>query len=183
MTQPSGRNGWGSDEQDAGHGTRKGRTWETWEDSLDPDDALPEAPAKVLTRTEVQALAARYRRLTPGGVLAAQVLVGLVVAGLAAVWVGRAGAALSALYGAAVVVVPGGLMVYALSGPPAASAAAAQLRLLTWTLLRLMVAAGLLAAAVFVVRDLHWPAMLVALVACLKVNGLAPLWQGRTKKT
>jgi ATP synthase protein I len=40
----------------------------------------------------------------------------------------------------------------------------------------------MLAAAPRVVRDLSWPALLVAMVLCLQVYWLALLWRGRPNK-
>jgi ATP synthase protein I len=39
----------------------------------------------------------------------------------------------------------------------------------------------MLVAAAVVVRDLSWPALLVTMVLCMKVNWLALLWQGRAR--
>ena len=61
-------------------------------------------------------------------------------------------------------------------------AAAAQVRFLMWAFVKLGVAAAMLAAAARVVPDLSWPALLVAMVVCLKVYAWALLWQRRVKK-
>lgn len=152
-----------------------------WEDSRDPYD-LADVPVKVLSRDEAQALLARYRRLTPRGVLAAQVAAGLLAALICGVFVSRPSAPWSALYGAAVVVLPGALMARSLASGRNLPVAASQIRLLVWTVVKLAMACAMLAGAQNVVRDLHWPSMLAALIVCLQVNVLALLWQGRMKK-
>ena len=45
--------------------------------------------------------------------------------------------------------------------------------------LKLLLAVGMLALAPRLVQPLSWPALLVAMVACLKVYWLALLWRGR----
>lgn len=52
-----------------------------------------------------------------------------------------------------------------------------------WEFLKIGVSVVMLAAAAKVVPDLHWPAMLVTLVVCMKMNWLALLWQGRVTTT
>jgi ATP synthase protein I len=62
-----------------------------------------------------------------------------------------------------------------------ANPAAAAARFLLWELLKIMVAVAMLAAAARVVPDLSWPALLVTMIVCLKVNWLTLLWWGRKK--
>jgi ATP synthase protein I len=50
-----------------------------------------------------------------------------------------------------------------------------------WEALKLLLAVGMLALAPRVVVPLSWPALLLALVVCLKVYWLALLWRGRWK--
>ena len=57
----------------------------------------------------------------------------------------------------------------------AAIAAQALLQFLVWELVKVGLALATLVAAVWLVRDLSWPALLVALIACLKVHVWA-LW-------
>jgi ATP synthase protein I len=88
----------------------------------------------------------------------------------------------SALYGAAAVVVPGALFVRGMTSRLSrASPGAAVFGFLIWELLKIAVAVAMLVAAARVIPDLSWPALLVAMVVCLKVNWLALLWRGRVK--
>jgi ATP synthase protein I len=48
-----------------------------------------------------------------------------------------------------------------------------------WEMVKIGVAVALLAAAPRVVQGLSWPALLVAMVVCMKVNWLALLWRRR----
>jgi ATP synthase protein I len=48
-----------------------------------------------------------------------------------------------------------------------------------WEAVKIGVAVAMLVAAAKVVPDLSWPALLVAMIVCMKVNWLALLWQRR----
>lgn len=109
-----------------------------------------------------------------------QAVTGFVVA--AVVWfvTGQGEAVASALYGAATVVVPGALFVRGMTSRLSrANPGAAVFGFLLWELMKIAVAVVMLAAAAKVVPNLSWPALLVAMVVCLKVNWLALLWRGR----
>ncbi len=51
-----------------------------------------------------------------------------------------------------------------------------------WEFVKIGVAVIMLVAAIKVVPQLSWPAFLVALVVCIKLNWLALFMQGRVKK-
>ena len=113
-----------------------------------------------------------------------QAAAGAVVAALWLAATGRGGAAWSALYGAAAVVLPAALMARGiprrLSG---AAPGALVLGFLFWEAVKIALAVAMLAAAVKIVPDLSWPALLVSMVVCMKVSWLALLWRGRVKQT
>ena len=48
-----------------------------------------------------------------------------------------------------------------------------------WEMLKIGVAVAMLAIAMRVVPNLSWPALLVTMVVCIKVNWVALLWRGR----
>src|SRR5574341_282520 len=145
-------------------------------------DEAGELPFKTLTKEEAQALLAKNPPLSPWRVISMQVVVGLAMALL---WWGlsrRGGAAWSALYGAAAVVLPGALMARGITKQlSGASPVAAAARFLLWELLKIMLAGAMLVAAARVVPDLSWPALLVTMIVCMKVNWLVLLLQGRKK--
>jgi ATP synthase protein I len=88
----------------------------------------------------------------------------------------------SALYGAAVAVLPGALMARGATSPLSrATPAAGAIGILLWAFVKIGATVGLLMLAPRVVQPLHWPALLVALVACLQVYWLALLVRGRSK--
>lgn len=148
-----------------------------WQDSVWPQQE-PDPPVQPLTRDEAQALIAKSPSLSPWRVIALQALIGVVVA---VIWGGLSRnlpSFISALYGAAVVVVPGALMVRGVFGRGARRGLGG---LLFWEVVKLALVVALLALAPKWVPSLDWVALLVTLVLCLKVNGLVLLWQGSKK--
>lgn len=148
--------------------------------SVRPDDPWGQAeadsePGTPWTAEQVQALEMRDPSLSPWRVVQVQALVG----GLLALAWGLFGTepasqVRSTLWGAAAVVLPHAVMVWGLRHR-AAIAAQALLQFLVWELVKVGLALATLVAAVWLVRDLSWPALLVALIACLKVHVWA-LW-------
>ncbi|MDD3652413.1 ATP synthase subunit I [Immundisolibacter sp.] len=153
-----------------------------WPDACSDDDAADAESWQPLTVAEASALRARLRTPSLWWVPAGQVLAGAVMAALAWLVTGRVSVLLSALYGAAVVAVPAAVMVLGLVWSPSRAAPAAQVvRWAVWEAVKLLLAVGMLALAPRVVAPLSWPALLLALVVCLKVYWLALLWRGRWK--
>jgi ATP synthase protein I len=146
------------------------------------DDTADAEPWQPLTAAEASLLRARLRTPPLWCVPAGQAVAGVTVAALAWLISGRVGVMLSALYGAAVVVVPATVMVLGLAWSPSrAVPAALAVRWAVWEALKLLLAVGMLALAPRVVVPLSWPALLLALVVCLKVYWLALLWRSRWK--
>jgi ATP synthase protein I len=106
----------------------------------DPD-AAQEAAFKPLTREEASVLKARWPSVSPWHVIAVQAAVGVLCA-LVAWGVSRSGPVMvSALYGAAVVVLPGSLLARGMARGVANPAAAAA-GFLFWELVKIGVAVG-----------------------------------------
>lgn len=144
------------------------------------DDEAPDSvPAPLWTAQQVQTLVARDRSLSPWRVVALQAAVGSL---LALVWwlLGSAPASQvrSTVWGAAAVVLPHAVMAWGLRRP-AFQAQAAFLSFLVWELIKVGLAVAILVAAAWLVRDLSWPALLVALILCLKVHLGAWWWLSR----
>jgi ATP synthase protein I len=91
----------------------------------------------------------------------------------------RGGAALSALYGAAVTVFPSALLARGMTRRSSSNPGAAVFGFMFWEMVKIAVAVAMLVAAPRVVPGLSWPALLVAMIVCVKVNWLALLWQRR----
>jgi len=135
---------------------------------------------KTWTKEEAQAWRRTNPPLSPWRVVAAQAAAGLLCS--AAVWAltQRNGAAWSALYGAAAVVLPSVLLARGMTrnlGNTPGAAAAAAFRFMLWEIVKIGAAVAMLLAAPRVVPDLSWPALLVAMVVCMKVNWWALLWR------
>ncbi|MBH2015500.1 MAG: ATP synthase subunit I [Burkholderiales bacterium] len=150
-----------------------------FDDSELDEDALP--PISPLTREEAQALLARQPSFTVWQALAWQTAFGLLVALVWGVVTWSPSAFASALYGAAVVVVPNAMMARGVFGRNAGRSVGG---LVLWEVLKLCLSGALMVLAPAVLSPVHWAALLVTLVVCLKSIGLALfLQQRRTKKT
>lgn len=141
-----------------------------------PDQEEVLAP---LTREQVDALRSRMRLVSPGRLLLVQGLVGVLTAACAALLgEGWSTTGLSALYGAAVVVVPGAVMAWALRGKASAvSASQRAVSFLFWELVKIALAVVMLVLAPRVVDGLSWLALLAGMILSMKVYGLALLWR------
>jgi len=149
----------------------------TWNDQED------EAAFQPLTRAEAQALRERQPQVPVWWVVAAQAAVGGVVAVLAWLVSGDRVVFVSALYGAAVVVVPGALMARGMSSRiSSVSPGASAVSFMLWEMVKIAVSVLMLALAPKIVQPLSWPALLVSLVVCMHVYLLALLWRRPAKK-
>jgi ATP synthase protein I len=152
--------------------------WEQrWEEMAQEDEAANRFP-EPLTRQQAQALRAEHRSVSPWWVVAAQAVLGMVVAGVAWAVTGRVNVMASALYGAAAVVVPAALMARGMTSRLSSmSPGVSAMSFMTWESVKLGVSIAMLALAPKLVPQLSWPALLVGLVACLKVYWVALLWR------
>ena len=144
----------------------------------DTEAEQEEPPFIPLTPEEAQAWKARNPLMSPWRIVAAQAALGLVC--VLVVWLitQRSSAAWSALYGAAVVVLPGSLLARGMAkgaDNPAAAAAGFML----WELIKIASAVAMLVGAVKVIPDLSWPALLVTMVVCMKMGWLVLLTKRR----
>ena len=146
------------------------------------DDEVEEETFKALTREEAQALRAKHPPLSPWRVVIAQAVMGVVMALLWLLVTGQGSKGWSALAGAAAVVLPNAMMAWGMTGLSRAVPGAEVLGFMFWELIKIMSSVAMLAAIVRWMPDLSWPALLVALIGCLKVNWLALLLQGRLKQ-
>jgi len=146
-----------------------------WEDEEESDRVAP------LTREQAQALRDSQPSISVWQVVAAQAAVGLVVAGVAWGLSGRGAVGWSALYGAAVVVLPAVLLARGVGRLAGTGLVAGTVGFFAWQSVKMVLSLALLLGAVRVVPNLNWPALLVAVAVCLQVNWLALLWRGRAK--
>jgi len=136
---------------------------------------------RTLTREEASALRARQPTVSPWRVVAVQAGLGVLVAGLAMLISGQKGVFWSALYGAATVVVPGVLMARGMTSRVSSmSPGAGAVSFMLWEMVKIAVSVLMLMLAPRIVQGLSWPALLVAMVLCMKVYWFALLWRGRS---
>jgi len=158
-----------------------------WQVDLDDPSAEDgEEEFKSLTREEAQALRSRLPQISPWRVVAAQAVAGVVMTVLCWLVVTGRGAVWSALYGAATVVVPTALLARGMTRMnrlPEVKANVAAFNFMFWEFLKIGISVAMLAAAILVVPDLSWPALLVTMIVCMKMNWLALLWRGRVTTT
>ena len=146
-------------------------------------DDEQEPPPRRLSRAEAADLIARQPAISPWRVVLYQVLVGIAIAALVHLVTGDALLTASALYGAAVVAVPGALMARgATSRLGTISPLVSTVSIMGWATVKIVVSVAMLALASRIVPGLHWPVMLVTLVVCLQTYPFALLWRGRAKK-
>lgn len=143
------------------------------------DEAAPD-DFKVWTREDVAAWRRSNPPLSPWRVVAVQAAAGLVWC--AAVWAftQRSGPAWSALYGVVAVVIPSALLARGMTrglGNMPGAAGTAVFRFMFWEMVKIGTAVAMLVAAPRVVPGLSWPALLVAMIVCMKMNWWALLWQ------
>lgn len=142
-----------------------------------PDEA-DDASFKTLTAEEAKTLRASLPMVSPWRVVAVQAAAGLlctlVVWGLTQ----RSTAAWSALYGALAVVIPGALLARGMTRGTRSPVGAAA-GFMFWEMLKIAVAIAMLVIAARVVPQLSWPALLVTMVVCIKVNWWALMWRRR----
>ena len=157
-----------------------GKRWEAW--GNDDGDEAQDRNFKKLSPQEAAALRAKDPPVSPWRVVAVQAAVGVVLALLGWLLTGKEEVAGSLLYGAATVVLPAALMARGMTSrftsmAPGTSAVSFML----WEMVKIAVSVLMLMLAPKLVQPLSWPALLVAMVLCMKVYWFALLWRGRRK--
>jgi ATP synthase protein I len=146
--------------------------------TYDAYDSVGIEDIKPLTAEEVQQLRLQQPLLSIWRVVLAQVLVGTAVAALTWLFTGRVSAAWSAAYGGLAVVIPAALFARGLtSKATTVNSGTAVFGFLLWELVKIGLTIAMLYAAVWWVKDLSWPAMLVGLVVTMKVYWVVFAWR------
>lgn len=147
-------------------------------ESISFDDAADEPVFKTLTADEARRVRENLTVVSPWRVVAAQALAGLLCVVLAWLFTRRPEIVWSVLYGAAATVLPSALLARGMTRGVAGAVTAAA-GFLFWEMLKIGVAIAMLLIAARVVPQLSWPALLLTMVVCMKVNWFALLWRGR----
>lgn len=146
------------------------------------DDEVEQVSFKPLTHEEAKEFRKNHPSISPWRVVATQAVVGVLCCLVTWLATGKAAMAWSALYGAGAVVLPGALLARGMTRGAESSVAAATraaMGFLFWEMLKIAVAIAMLVIAAKVVPDLSWPALLITMVVCMKVNWFALLWRSR----
>lgn len=118
--------------------------------------------------------------MSPWRVITVQAVVGVVAALIGWAITGRSAVAWSMLYGAATVVVPGALMARGMTSKLSSMApGASAVSFMLWEFVKIGVSLVMLFVAGKIVQPLVWPALLAAMVVCMKVYWVALLWRRR----
>ena len=141
-----------------------------WDDGGEP---LPPA----WSRQQADAWRRQNAAALPWRVVAAQALAGIACAVVVAVVTERSGAVASSLWGGAAAVLPSALLARGMTRGAHNPVAAAG-GFMFWEMLKIGVAIAMLAIAGKVVPNLSWPALLVTMFVCIKVNWVALLGRG-----
>lgn len=135
-----------------------------------------ESEFKPLTAEQARQLREKSPSVSPWRVIAAQAIVGLVVALAAWGVTGRQNVGWSAGYGALAVVIPAALFARGLmSRMSLVNPGAAVFGFFLWEMVKIALTVAMLFAAPKLVTVLSWPAMLVGLVVTMKVYWVALL--------
>jgi ATP synthase protein I len=154
--------------------------WREWDDE---EDECAARDFKSLSRSEAQALREREPSVSPWRVIAAQAVVGVLLAGAVWLWSGRTVVAWSALYGAACVVVPGALMARGMTSRLSVlNPGVAAVSFMMWEFGKIGISVVMLVLAPKLVHGVSWPALLLALIVCIKMYWVALLWRGSKKR-
>ncbi len=140
-------------------------------------DETREAAHKPLTREQAQALLANSpHSVSPWRVIAVQAAIGVLAAAVAGLLDTAGGWFWSALYGAAVVVVPGALMARGMTSRlSSVSPGASAFSVMLWSTVKMGVSIVMLLLAAKLVQPLSWPALLATMVLCMLVYWFALL--------
>jgi len=131
-----------------------------------------------LTAEEVKQLRLQQPLLSIWRVVLAQVLVGLAVSALTWLFTGRVSAAWSAAYGALSVVIPAALFARGITSKTSSiNSGAAVFGFLLWEMVKIGLTITMLFAAIKLIEDLSWPAVLVGLVITMKVYWVVFAWR------
>lgn len=154
----------------------------TWPPAASPaggwDDDNEEPPVKALSPEQAAALKSALPMLSPWRVLGMQLVAGLLCVAVIRLWTASGVAMASALYGVAAVVLPNMLLARGMT-KRVDSAVGAAAGFMGWEFLKIGASIAMLVLAPKVVPGLSWPALLVTLAVCIKVNWLALAWRGR----
>jgi ATP synthase protein I len=145
--------------------------------TTDAEDASREEEFQPWSAEQAQAWRQSQPVFSVWRVLAAQMLVAVLLAGVFAVWLKSRAVGLSWMYGALTVVLPAALFARGLTSRAASlNAMTAAMSFAVWQGVKWVLAVLLLVLAPRVLPELSWPALLAGLIVTMKVYWLALMW-------
>ena len=145
--------------------------------TTDAEDASREEEFQPWSAEQVQAWRQSQPVFSVWRVLAAQMLVAVLLAGVFAVWLKSRAVGLSWMYGALTVILPAALFARGLTSRAASlNAMTAAMSFAVWQGVKWVLAVLLLVLAPRVLPELSWPALLAGLIVTMKVYWLALIW-------
>ena len=145
--------------------------------TTDAEDVSREEEFQPWSAEQAQAWRQSQPVISVWRVLAAQMLVAVLLAGVFAVWLKSRAVGLSWMYGALTVVLPAALFARGLTSRAASlNAMTAAMSFAVWQGVKWVLAVLLLVLAPRVLPELSWPALLAGLIVTMKVYWLALIW-------
>ena len=145
--------------------------------TTDAEDASREEEFQPWSAEQAQAWRQSQPVISVWRVLAAQMLVAVLLAGVFAVWLKSRAVGLSWMYGALTVVLPAALFARGMTSRAASlNAMTAAMSFAVWQGVKWVLAVLLLVLAPRVLPELSWPALLAGLIVTMKVYWLALIW-------
>jgi len=145
--------------------------------TTDAEDASREEEFQPWSAEQAQAWRQSQPVFSVWRVLAAQMLVAVLLAGVFAVWLKSRAVGLSWMYGALTVILPAALFARGLTSRAASlNAMTAAMSFAVWQGVKWVLAVLLLVLAPRVLPELSWPALLAGLIVTMKVYWLALIW-------
>ena len=145
--------------------------------TTDAEDASREEEFQPWSAEQAQAWRQSQPVFSVWRVLAAQMLVAVLLAGVFAVWLKNRAVGLSWMYGALTVVLPAALFARGLTSRAASlNALTATMSFAAWQGVKWVLAVLLLVLAPRTLPELSWPALLAGLIVTMKVYWLALIW-------
>jgi ATP synthase protein I len=145
---------------------------------LPPEDEAIDLPVKPLTAQEAQALREKSPSVSPWRVIGWQIIAGIVIALSAWLFSGDAVVAMSAGYGALIVIIPAAVLARGIMSPTSSvNALSAAMGFMVWEMVKIGLSVAMFIAAPQLIPGLSWLALLVGLILTMMVYGVAAVYK------
>ncbi len=142
------------------------------------DDEAEEPVFKQWTAEEVRALREKSPSVSPWRVIGWQVIAGLVIALGAWLISGDKWVAMSAGYGALMVILPAAVLARGIMSPVTSlNAVSAAMGFMLWEMVKIGLSVAMFFAAPQLIPDLSWLAMLIGVILTMMVYGVAAVYK------